>query len=796
MASLVSLRGALIVVSLCATAASAAAQTVTPGNSLCIRFHTNPPFTYPPFPAYGTLTPDRLEIGLVVRATGNPQVTARLFDGTSQLASLGGSVTPLVDDPPNGVFAARFTHGPIASAPGTSVNFAPLHNGTIAGLLQIQIDTGSLEVRPSPLLLLMRAPVGGDPPETVSDFGWLTVDSLALCGPTTPGALTASPSSMQFGGAMNGGVLTSVTAAQPVTLTQTGSGLVNWTATSNQPWLRLGPNLLSAVSGSGTGTFTVGIVNSNLPASGTVSGTVTITNNGGATTPQVAVTLQLYPPTALAAPTGAFDTPVDGSTGVAGSIAVTGWATDDIEVTRVRILRDPAPGEPAGTLVFVGDAVLVEGARPDVQAQFPTAPRASRAGWGYLLLTNFLPGLGNGTFRLHAVAEDADGHTTTLGTKTITCSNSTSTAPFGAIDTPAQGGTASGTVNNFGWVLSPGSRRSDPPGGGTVQVVIDGAITSIVPTGWTSRQDLSALFPVSSYSGIGTALGVATLNTTTLSNGVHTISWLVTDNQGSASGIGSRYFTVTNGSSLTLGAGTAEAVPYTPTVGHRFSGAGTAVGHRFSGAVMFSGALTGRRGFDPAAPYRSYEPDADGRVTIHAEELDRIELLLDGDPSTLRPLPIGSRIDPATGIFTWNPGVGFLGTFDLVLGGRDVRIILHPQGSLRRGPKTVIDVANDTVLAGWAADLDVPNGTGIETLHVWAYPVDGRAPIFVGVADYGGARPDVAAIYGERFLKSGFGLSTTGLAPGTYDVAVFPYSTAKRGFGSATTMRVTVDPRF
>ena len=73
-----------------------------------------------------------------------------------------------------------------------------------------------------------------------------------------------------------------------------------------------------------------------------------------------------------------------------------------LEVTRVRILRNPVPGEPAGQLVFIGDAVQVDGARPDVQAMFPTLPHASRAGWGYLLLTNVLPALGNGTFTLTA----------------------------------------------------------------------------------------------------------------------------------------------------------------------------------------------------------------------------------------------------------------------------------------------------------------------------------------------------------------------------------------------------------
>ena len=79
-------------------------------------------------------------------------------------------------------------------------------------------------------------------------------------------------------------------------------------------------------------------------------------------------------------PFGSFDTPLNAATGITGSIAVTGWAMDDVEVTRVKVMRDPVAGEPGGALVFVGDAVLVDGARPDVQAFFPNLPRNSRAG--------------------------------------------------------------------------------------------------------------------------------------------------------------------------------------------------------------------------------------------------------------------------------------------------------------------------------------------------------------------------------------------------------------------------------
>ena len=48
----------------------------------------------------------------------------------------------------------------------------------------------------------------------------------------------------------------------------------------------------------------------------------------------------------------------------------------------------------------VAEAAAFVRTRPDVAALFPNSPQNTRAGWGYLMLTNFLPGLGNGTFTL------------------------------------------------------------------------------------------------------------------------------------------------------------------------------------------------------------------------------------------------------------------------------------------------------------------------------------------------------------------------------------------------------------
>jgi hypothetical protein len=198
---------------------------------------------------------------------------------------------------------------------------------------------------------------------------------------------------------------------------------------------------------------------------------------------------------------------------------------------------------------------------------------------------------------------------------------------------------------------------------------------------------------------------------------------------------------------------------------------------------------------------------------VRSEEVSRIELRL--EPGTrgflrthdgLAPLPIGSQLSDDTGAFTWAPGVGYVGNYDLEFVTRDnratrVRVVLQPKGSGAVGPQVVIDtprmqqdVGQPFELAGWAADLGASQGTGIATLHAWAYPLAGGPPVFLGATTYGGARPDVAAVHGEAFEASGFSLSVQGLTPGNYDIAVFAWSTERAGFVPAQIVRLTVRP--
>jgi DNA-binding beta-propeller fold protein YncE len=296
-----------------------------------------------------------------------------------------------------------------------------------------------------------------------------------------------------------------------------------WQASTAATWVHL-----SATSGIGNATVTI-----TADANGTGQRRQAQANIGGQLVTVTQAGANAQPPF------GSFDTPGDGVT-VSGAIAVTGWALDDVGVDRVDIYRDPVAGE-SPVQVFLGRATFVRGTRPDVQAIFPTLPFASRAGWGYQLLTNALPG-GDGRRRLFAYATDIDGHVVALGTRTINVANTASSLPFGSIDTPGQGETVSGAIANWGWALTP-QPANIPTDGSTIDVVIDGVVVGH-PTFGLDRSDIAALFP--NYANTHSAVGVFTIDTTTLANGVHTLAWIVRDSLGRAQGIGSRFFTVQN----------------------------------------------------------------------------------------------------------------------------------------------------------------------------------------------------------------------------------------------------------
>ena len=640
------------------------------------------------------------------------------------------------------------------------------------------------------------------------------ISCVATFVPLTTPLVTLDKTSLRFAAATNGAAFVSQTAAQVVRLMQIGTGTATWTATSNQPWLQVSP-----ASGSGSANLSISVVSvGGLPVGSAVTGAITLTLTGASNTAgPIAVTLILIPNGTTARPFGFVDTPLDSTTGATGAIPFTGWALDDVEVARVMVCRAAFGGEVApldpncggAAQIFVGFAVFIDGARPDVAGLNPTYPLFTRAGWGFMVLTNMLPNQGNGTYVFYLHAEDRDGQTTLLGTRTLTCANASATKPFGTIDTPSQGGPASGAgFINFGWALTP-QPKVIPIDGSTITVIVDGA--PLGPVDYNhERPDIETLFPgFQNTAGANGAVGFRAIDTTTLTNGLHTISWTVTDSLGVTEGIGSRFFTVTNGSSA----------PVTAAVEGAASSRVRATAAIIGAAPRDDAPVLARRGWNLEGPWRWYGVGGAGRAVIRGEEVDRFELALGehaGEHYTghvrvgeaLAPLPIGSQLDATTGQFTWAPGVGFVGRYDLVfvrwagpraVARHEVRVILAPKGSGHVGVQVAIDVPRSRqaveqpfLLAGWAADLDAARGTGIDTLHVWAYPAMGGAPVFLGTPRLGGARPDVAAVHGDEFHRTGFGLTVHGLSAGDYDLAVFPWSNVTGGFAPPNIVRVTV----
>lgn len=441
-------------------------------------------------------------------------------------------------------------------------------------------------------------------------------------------------------GAIVGGA---VTGSQSLRIDNTGGGTLQWTALANNSWITTSP-----ASGTNAGESAISIAPGTLEI-GSYTGSITVAASGASNTPQtVNVHLTVKEAAQDEPPFGSFDTPTDGST-VSSSFALTGWALDDVGVASVKIYR-----QDYGNLIYIGDALQVEGARPDVQNLYLTTPKNYQAGWGYMLLSYFLPDGANGVYVLTAIATDLSGKQTTLGSKTITVDNANASKPFGAIDSPAAGAEVSGSnYRNAGWALTP-LPNMIPIDGSTMSVYIDG-VSKGHPVYNIYRADIAGLFPT--YLNSGGAHASFNFDTTAYKNGIHTIAWTATDNGGNADGIGSRYFIVQNTGADLDRRGSAEFSACSPvfdTSSH---------GSDWNKPISF---IKGYREDATAATLAVY-PNENSIIAVEIKELERVEIHFPASPvKNVTPLPIGSTLDKEKGIFYWNPGPGFIGNYELL----------------------------------------------------------------------------------------------------------------------------------
>ena len=508
---------------------------------------------------------------------------------------------------------------------------------------------------------------------------------------TTPPLISLNRGALYFACVLGG----NKPAPQAFIVTNDGGGKLGWEI--NNPYVDITCNPADGFDGA---IVTVSIDTFGYDV-GSYYGAVDIADSKADNSPQTLIVyLEVIPAAQNQAPTGDFSTPLDGST-VVGSVAVTGWAVDDTGVSSVKIYY-----ENGDSLGYIGDAVFVDGARPDIQAAYPTYPCSYQAGWGYMLLTNFLPN-GDGAYKLHAIASDSEGKTTDLGTKTITVDNTHAVKPFGAIDTPAQGGTASGnSFANVGWILTP-QPNSIATNGSTIDVYIDG-VNKGHPAYNIYRPDIAGFFP--GYANSDGSMAQFNIDTTAYETGYHSIFWIATDNAGNADGIGSRFFTIENPGSESeesdepaKDARHERLKPVTDDVDNPAGGdfVPGRVHQSYAGIpVDHVTPIKVKKGFSRPAIFRDVFPGENGISHIDIKENELIEIdfsQLMGNGAgisgyletgfRLKALPLGSTLDREKGKFYWLPVAGFIGDYKLTFiveskGGlirKDIRIAISPK---------------------------------------------------------------------------------------------------------------------
>ncbi len=99
------------------------------------------------------------------------------------------------------------------------------------------------------------------------------------------------------------------------------------------------------------------------------------------------------------------------------------------------------------------------------------------------------------------------------------------------------------------------------------------------------------------------------------------------------------------------------------------------------------------------------------------------------------------------------------------------------------------------VVAGWAIDAASINGTGVDAVHVWAYPYIGSdlgTPRFLGAATLGIPRPDVAQRFGPQFGSAGFQLVVPRTAPaGAYLIVAYAHQSSTQTFAATASVTIT-----
>ena len=223
---------------------------------------------------------------------------------------------------------------------------------------------------------------------------------------------------------------------------------------------------------------------------------------------------------------GDVDSP-DPSRVQSGVVFVRGWVLDPNLVTRIELWVDDQ---------YQHNAVMFL-PRIDIVEAFPDWPGIHNARPGFT--TGFLASrFTNGPHTVEMRVYSSNGDVHFLGRRTININNSINESPFGALDIPDAAGiyNVSGAFPVVGWA-------ADTDGIERVEVLVDDGVMQSAMYG-DPRPDVAATYPdfaPASFSGY-----VGNLDSTRIQNGVHVLTVRAVDRKGVSSLIGRRTVQVIN----------------------------------------------------------------------------------------------------------------------------------------------------------------------------------------------------------------------------------------------------------
>jgi hypothetical protein len=448
-----------------------------------------------------------------------------------------------------------------------------------------------------------------------------------------------------------------------------------------------------------------------------------------------------------------IDTPSSQGGSFSGAASFGGWAFDNnAEISGVTMSVDG---------VLVGN-VAYGGTRTDVCTDFPNRPGCPNVGWNAVFDTATVA---NGSHTLEITATAANGQRATKQAS-FTVTNSTGEAALKmSIDQPnRQSATVAGSTAFVGWAIDDNGSISK------VAISLDGINKGNAAYGG-SRPDVCAAFPArAGCPNVGWAFW---LDTTLLPDGAHTVTATATSSNGDQQTI-SAPFTVSN-----WAAGNPMKINIDAPNSHS---------NPFSGSVVFGGwAISSISAIQSVKIAIDGVPAGDGNYgTTRADVCAAFS---------------GTAGCPNVG---WNLAVD---TTQLANGTHTLAVTATSTGGQSSTASSTFSVSNSGPIV---VDIDQPNPnsgtlTGTATFGGWALDTANGATITVikilvdgvlnGVANYGGSRSDVCAIFTSAAGCPNVGwsylLDTTVLGNGSHSLDVTAIASNGQQATSSSSFTVT-----